>query len=401
MRKWFLLFSTCVFALACTLSSLREVPVVLEQEDPVPTVSEDAPHIKIGIYASLTGSASMLGQMGQQGCRLAVDQINSSGGINGKEIRLIEYDDQTDPYVATALVNKMIYEDGVAAIIGSHTSGNIIQTVPVTEKAHVLQVGLGTSYLWTNQGYQYLFRSTGNSQVYDDALFAAIKEAGYKRIALYYCSTEYAQAGAKALRSRIQEDGSMKVVWYHSNDIDQTDFLDDFRSMLNSNPDAVILYASSENAGIQLLQLREDAKYYGLVYGPEAYSNITARQEAGDAVSGLVYACTNSIPDSPADASSEMERAFLEQHIRMYGTMPTSQTAYRGYDAIMILAEVFRTAKSMDREDLREAMLHIKDFQGICGTYDFSDGSGDGLKGCQIVTMLNRNSMSIEYYNPE
>ena len=57
---------------------------------------DDTPYIKIGVYASLTGYASLLGRMGQQGIRLAVEDINGSGGVDGKEIRLIEYDDQSD-----------------------------------------------------------------------------------------------------------------------------------------------------------------------------------------------------------------------------------------------------------------------------------------------------------------
>ncbi len=113
---------------------------------------DDTPYIKIGVYASLTGYASLLGRMGQQGIRLAVEDINGSGGVDGKEIRLIEYDDQSDSEAAVTAVRKMIEEDRVDAIIGSHTSGNILQTTELTEQAHVVQIGLGTSFVWTGVG---------------------------------------------------------------------------------------------------------------------------------------------------------------------------------------------------------------------------------------------------------
>lgn len=144
---------------------------------------------------------------------------------------------------------------------------------------------------------------------------------------------------------------------------------------------------------MQLRQLREDIGYHGAVYGPEAFSNSSSRLEAGNSITGLVYACTNAIPASPTQAFSKRERDFLESYIRMYGTMPTAETAYRGYDAMMILAETFRKAESMGSEDLRRALLSIKDYEGICGTFDFSDGSGDGLCGCQIITMLDPDTM--------
>lgn len=373
----------------------NDAPAEIEEPPIQPRVAwEEGPYIKVGFYASLTGSASLLGQMGQQGCRLAAEEINRAGGINGKEIRLIEYDDQTDPAKAASIVRKMIEEDRVDAIIGSHTSGNIIRTAPLTEQAHVLQIGLGTSYIWTGAGYRYLFRSSGNSRDYDDAIFTSIKEAGYRRVALYYCSTEYAEAGAKALIARIREDPSMKLVWNRSNDITQTDFQEDLLSLKGAEADAVILYATSENAGTQLKQLREDIGYQGPVYGPEAFANSSSRLEAGDNLTGLVYACTNTIPASPTQANSKRERDFLENYIRMYGTMPTAETAYRGYDAMGILAETFRRAESLESEDLRRAMLSITEYEGICGTFDFSDGSGDGLHGCQIITMLDADTMT-------
>lgn len=233
IRKILLATVLCGILLLLVLPFRREKEPAQEEPARIPprVAHVEESYITVGFYASLTGSASLLGQMGQQGCRLAVEQINYAGGINGKEIRLIEYDDQTDPSKAVSIVKKLILEDYVDAIIGSHTSGNIIQTAPITEQAQVLQLGLGTSYVWTNMGYQYLFRASGNSQSYDNAIFSAIKEARHHRVAIYYCSTEYAEAGAKALISRIREDPSMELVWNRQNDITQTNFREDFLSL--------------------------------------------------------------------------------------------------------------------------------------------------------------------------
>ena len=398
-RPRILVLSLCALLL---FSALAPQASASEDEPIQPRVAdEDEPYIKVGFYASLTGSAFLLGQMGQQGCRLAVEQINNSGGINGKFIRLIEYDDQTDPDTACSIVRRMIEEDRVDAIVGSHTSGNLIHTAVLTEQAHVLQVGLGTSYLWTNVGYRYLFRSTGNSASYDEAIFSSIKEKGYERIAVYYCTTEYAQAGAQKLMQRIQDDPSMQLVWARSNDITQTDFEEDLLSFRETDADALILYATSENAGTQLQQLRQIAGYYGPVYAPEAFANQNAWQEAGESIAGLVYTCSSIIPDSPSQARSPKEQQFLEAFIKMYGTMPVAETAYRGYDAMMLLAEVFRTTKSMDSEDLRQAMEQITDYEGLAGTFDFSDGSGDGLDTCYVVTVTDTGEKIIDTYHRE
>lgn len=373
-------------------------------EEKTPTIEpriayESEPYIKIGFYGSLTGAASVLGQMGQAGCRLAVDEINNSGGINGKKIRFIEYDDQTDPETAEKVVQKMITEDRVDAIIGSHTSGNVVKAAAVTEQAQVLQIGLGTSFAQTNEAYQYLFRATGNSDVYDAAIFDAIQSAGHQKIAIYYASSKYARSGAEKLKQYITDHPNMKVVWFRSHDISQTDFAADLRSLVDSSPDAVILYASSENAGNQLKRLRMSMGYTGTVYSPEAFAASVTRQEAGEGLTNLVFVCTRMIPASPMEALSEKEQTFLERFIKMYGTMPVAETAYRGYDAMMLLAETFRTAKSMDSEDLRQAILELTEYEGVNGVYDFSDRSGDGLKGCRLITIRDEDHIDQQEYH--
>lgn len=400
-RKIFLILSLCIFLVTCIFDSTNQniVPVDYTTQIKPRVADPESPYIKVGLYASLTGSASLLGQMGQMGIRLAVEELNTSGGINGKQILLVEYDDQTNPDRAVSIVTKMIQEDHVDAIIGSHTSGNIVCTAPLTEQAETLQIGLGTSYVWTNAGYKYLFRAAGNSKHYDDAIFTAIQERGFKKIALYYCSTDYAEAGAKALIERIQTEPSMNLVWVRSHDITQTDFKSDLFSLKASSAEAVILYATSENAGIQLRQLREEVGYRGVVYSPEAFASTAARLEAGASANGLIYACTNTIPNSPQDALSPQEKDFLEKFIKMYGTMPTAETAYRGYDAMMLLAEVFRSAKSFQNDDLLQAMLSITNYTGICGNYDFSDGSGDGIQGCKIIFLSGPSTIErVQYY---
>lgn len=399
--KVFLAVGLCVALITGVLFTDGEHKAHVEEKLPAiepRIVNENEPYIKIGFYGSLTGEASVLGQMGQAGCRLAVDEINNKGGIDGKKIRFVEYDDQTDPETAEEVVRKMIVEDRVDVVIGSHTSGNIIKAAAFTEQAQVLQIGLGTSFVWPNEGARYLFRATGNSAVYDAAIFEAIQSAGHQKIAIYYASSKYARSGAEKLKEYITDNSNMKVVWFRSHDISQTDFEADLRSLVNSSPDAVILYASSENAGTLLKTLRMSMRYKGTVYSPEAFAASATRQEAGEGLTNLVFACTSMIPTSPAQALSEKERTFLESFIKMYGTMPVAETAYRGYDAVMILAEAFRTSKSMDSEDLRQAMLGLTEYEGVNGVYDFSDGSGDGLKGCRLITVIDTDHIEQQEY---
>lgn len=349
---------------------------------------DDTPYIKIGVYASLTGCASLLGRMGQQGIRLAVEDINESGGVDGKEIRLIEYDDQSDSEAAVTAVRKMIEEDRVDAIIGSHTSGNILQTTELTEQAHVVQIGLGTSFVWTGVGNKYLFRSTASSKYFDELLLSAMERQGAKRIGILYSETDYAESGAKHMEALIEDCPQMELVWLKKHKIDENDYSTMFMRLNHMNIDSLILYTSSETASLQIRQLRQ-AGFQGAVYAPESFANSEVRRSAGDAAEGVVYACGYSIPDSPIEAVTPEERTFLEKFIQRYGTMPVAEAAYRGYDAMMLLAEAMRRADTLESEDIRDALVSIKGYKGIGGIFDFTDGSGDGIQTARLFRIVN------------
>lgn len=108
--------------------------------------------IKIGLYTPLTGSSALVGTQEQNGVNLAVKQINDAGGINGREVTVIAYDDQFSAEGAVKVVTRLIETDHVNAIVGSMSSGNIMATADMVEEAQILELGCGTSPSWTNCG---------------------------------------------------------------------------------------------------------------------------------------------------------------------------------------------------------------------------------------------------------
>ena len=121
--------------------------------------------IRIGFYGPLTGPMALSGIASQQGADLAIKQINEKGGVMGKKLMLIPYDDKSSPEQAVRAVTRMIDSDKVHAIVGSLHSGNILASAPVGEKAKIPQVGVGTSPVWLQRGYTYLFRPLANTNV--------------------------------------------------------------------------------------------------------------------------------------------------------------------------------------------------------------------------------------------
>ena len=351
--------------------------------------------IKIGLYTPLTGSSALVRTQEQNGVNLAVKQINDAGGINGREVTVIAYDDQFSAEGAVKVVTRLIETDHVNAIVGSMSSGNIMATADMVEEAQILELGCGTSPSWTNCGYQYVFRGTQNSASFNAGIIELMEAMGATRLGTLTASTEWATNGWAAIKPAL-EDTSIEVVMETDYMAGDTDFSGQVTKLINAGLDAVLIYGGTEELGIICKQLRQNG-YEGYIYGPETMSPVEVREVAGDAANDSFFACGYLIPDDIESAANDAERAFLEAYVAEYGEMPISDTAYRGYDSVMLLAEVFRTAKSMEGPDMREALLNVS-YTGIGGEFDYSDGSGDGLESCGLYAIQNGKNIPFSTY---
>src|SRR5437868_5847195 len=95
------------------------------------TTSGGGDTIKVGVYGDLTGQTSSFGQSTKNGIELAVDEINAAGGVNGKKIQLVVEDDQGRPEQAKTVVQKLISQDKVQAVLGEVASTNSLAAAPV------------------------------------------------------------------------------------------------------------------------------------------------------------------------------------------------------------------------------------------------------------------------------
>ena len=98
------------------------------------TSATSAATIKIGLNLELSGAVASYGQAEQAGAKMAADEINAAGGINGKQIELVVYDDKSDTAEATTLATKLATQDKVIAIMGPATSGGMKAMIPVAVK---------------------------------------------------------------------------------------------------------------------------------------------------------------------------------------------------------------------------------------------------------------------------
>lgn len=333
--------------------------------------------IKIGWYGPLSGSAASVGVSGETAVKLAVKQINEAGGVLGKQVELVEYDDQGSSEVSVKNVTRLIEQDQVVGIVGSHLSASVLATSAINEEAEIIQMGTGTSDIWTNIGLAYTFRSTVCSNLFNQDCYQSMVTMGATKIATLSAETEYAQLATQTVVDLIEADGVMTVVAQEGYTSGDTDFSGQITKMLAAEPDGVLINGGGEDLGKIVKQLRMQG-YEGYIYGIESLADQQTLELAGEYADDVIFSCCYFVPQNVEDAQSDVERDFLAAYEAEYGELPVSEVAYRAYDGMNILCQAIELAGSTDGPAIRDALMG-NTFTGIAGTFDFSDGSGDGI----------------------
>lgn len=333
--------------------------------------------IKIGLYSTITGSNALAGEMMQKGGQLAIKQVNAAGGIGGVPLALVVYDDKSTPEGAVKAVTRLVDMDKVIAMVGSNSSPNILAGAPITEEAGIIQVGGGTSPSYTNAGFKYIFRGTTNAKLPNKAFVDAMVTMGATKAAILSVASEYGKSGVASVKSLLPS--TIPVVAEEVYQATDTDYTGQIAKIISSQADAVVLYGMTNELALAIKQLRRNG-YTGYIYGPEGLGVPDIINVAGEAANNVIFGSGAVIPASIDAAVNDTEKKMLEDFVAEYGQMPVSDVAYRGFDSVMLIAEALKNADDIHNPDaIREAFLKITNFPGIAGTYNFSDGSGDGL----------------------
>jgi len=334
--------------------------------------------ILIGCYMPLTGAGAGSGECEIRGMQMAIDEVNAVGGINGRKVRLVTYDSTGTSEGATKAATRLIEEDKVQVIAGSFYSASVLAVSALTEKAHILHVGTGTGATWTGIGLEYTYRATANGNLPVATMADELVECGKKSIALISVASEYGQSGHDAVVAACKER-NIEIyadIIYQSAD---TDFTGVITKALSANAETIVLYGNGNEMALIIKQLRQNG-YEDLVFTIEGGANSEMFSVAGSASNGLAFAAAYVIPATPEEAATKEMEALLKQYVEAYKEMPYSDCFYRGYDKGRLILEAMKNADDVDSgESLMKAFKAISGMNLLGGSFDFTNGSGDGL----------------------
>jgi branched-chain amino acid transport system substrate-binding protein len=318
--------------------------------DPAPA---QAP-IKIGASLSLSGTYAQPGSYQKEGYELCADHVNAKGGLLGRKIEFVLYDDQSTPATGVRLYEKLITEDKVDAVMGPYSSPITEAVANVSEKYQkVLVSPLAATTSIFKKGRKYIFMVISPAEVYLEGLIDMAAKRGLKTVAVLNEDTLFTKASATGVVELAKKKG-MQVVFQEAYPKGNTDFSAMLTKVKAANPDVIAASTYFDDAVAitrQMKELNVNAKMYGVTVGgdlPKFYDLLKQNAE-------YVYGATQWEGTLPYPGQKE----FVESYKKKFSRDPVYHSA-AGYAGCAIYAEGVRRAGTLDSEKVREQLLKLE-----------------------------------------
>jgi branched-chain amino acid transport system substrate-binding protein len=347
-----------------------------------PSPNSDAGEIKIGHYASMTGSEATFGQSTDNGIKLAVEEINAAGGINGKKVKLITYDDKGDTKEAGSAVTRLITSDEVVAVLGEVASGMSLAGAPVCQENGVPMISPSSTNPRVTLVGDMIFRVCFIDPFQGEvcAKFARENQNATKVAVLYDQAAPYSTGLAEEFVKAFEALGGTITTQQTYTAGDQ-DFTAQLTAIRSDNPDMVFVPGYYTDVGNIAIQARKLGITVPL-FGGDGWDSEKLAEIGGDAINGCFYSNHYSHQDP-----SPRVQDFIEKYRAKYGKTPDGLAAL-GYDAAMLLFEAMKRSPSLEGADLAAAISETDGFEGVTGTISI-DEQRNAVKPAVMLEMVD------------
>ncbi len=348
-------------------------------------VASAAETIKIGMLAPLTGFAAADGASALNSVKIAVDQVNGQGGILGKKVQLIVYDDRADAKEAVALAYKLIEQDKIAAFVAGSYSLPTRAVAPIFQEEKIPLVAAYAIHPDVTKAGEYCFRNGFLGTVEGKAAaYTAHKLLNAKTVALLTSDNDFGRTlveGFKMYQAKYGKD--MKIVYEQAYPFSEKDFKPYLSKIKEANPDVIFASGYYFQTGPLLKQARE-LGIKSKILGEEGADSPKLAEIAGEAAEGF-YIVTNFDRDDPRPVVQN----FLKEYRKRYKIEPDMVGA-SAYDAFMIIADAMKKTKTYTNPTaIRMAISKTTDFDGLTGVIKGFTHIGEVVKPVQVQVVKN------------
>ena len=356
--------------------------------------------IVLGAAVSLTGKYSSNGVHTQNGYNMAVERINSMGGVKvgGKtyKFEIIYYDDESNPKRAAQLAERLISQDGVEFMLGPYSSGLTKAMAPVTEKYGVPMVEAnGASRSLFTKGYKYLFAVLAPANLYlDVAIRTAVELNGGKgvKIAMAFEQDAFSQDVRLGIVDAAEETGS-EIIIDDKLPKELNDMAATLAKVKATKPDVLVVSGHTKGALTAIRQIAEmkvDVPMLAMTHCDAAKLSKQHGKNAQYALCASQWHKTLTYKDKWFKDGMTYDKDFTE----MFGYAPPYQAA-ESSAALLVFKDAFERANSFDQKKVRDA-LAATDMQTFYGNIKFAEGGQNVSKPMVLFQVICDSSGKCE-----
>jgi len=342
----------------------------------------------LGFLTAETGPFVSLSRTNEVAARIAVDEINGAGGVNGKKLRYIAFDTAGNPGQTVVGLRKLAEDDKVLAIIGPFSSGQVQVAAPAADRAGVVIMAMASSAPKLVANFKYAFRNTSDEGYMFDKVMRTLKNKGYPMAtgALAYANDDTISRvmGEKVLPALMQKNG---VQLKGSVDFKLGAF--DFSAQvaqLKANPTDLVGVGAPPEAAIKLVQEMRRQGHNGRLVAGSTINDPDLPERMGAAGNGSV------VPSAFFADLNDRTRTFAAEFTKRAKSAGMERTIAGQFDAatydiVQYYAWAMKEGKvtgdpkrlAEERTAIRDALKRLRNFPALEGSISFGEDN-DALK---------------------
>jgi branched-chain amino acid transport system substrate-binding protein len=348
--------------------------------------------IKIGAPLAVTGPAAFLGDPELKTLQLYIEKINGEGGVLGRKLELVSYDDGGDPNKTIGFTKRLLEEDKVDIIVGGSTTGTTMAMVALVEKAEIPFISLGGAVVVIEPVKKWVFKTPHTDRMAAEKVFEDMKKRGLIKIGLLSENSGFGQSGKKESLAVAGRYGIQIIAdeMYGPKDADVTTQLTKIRN--TAGVQAIFVFGFGQGPTVvtkNFGQLGITVPHYeSHGVGSEEYIKLSGKAAEGVRLPAAALLVADTLPnDDPqkpvVTGYSKTYKDRFKQDVSTFGG--------HAYDGLMIAVDAIKRAGTTDKAKVRDAIEQTKGFIGTGGIVNMSptDHMGLDLSAFRMLEIRN------------
>ena len=363
----------------------------------VPSVAPLKPYtgekLTIGLYGSETGSTATFGTSSLHGIQMAFDELNAKGGVLGKQFELLHEDDGSKTEQVPLVVQKLINDNNVLALMGEVASSRSLAAAPIAQSAQVPMISPSSTNPKVTQQGDYIFRTcfidpfqgtvmakfARNTLHFKSAAILTDQANDYSKGLTEYFTAEWKKSGGEIVAQDYYSEGDKS-------------FQTQLTKIQAANPEVIYIpgyYTEVGNIAVQARSLGMKQ----IMMGGDGWDSPKLFEIGKDAVQGCYFSNHYS-----AQSKDPKVVKFVTGYKKLYNEVPDALAAC-AYDAAYLVADALKRAGSPDRAKLRDALAATKNFPGVTGVISM-DKDRNAIKPAVVLKIQGTEGVYVSTVNP-